>query len=186
MTLANRLTLIRVFLTVVFIGLMQLDASWSGASALAVFVIAGLTDAIDGRIARATGTVTRLGALMDPLADKVLMMSAFILLAESRLIPGWIVAVIVAREFAVSGLRMLALDNGVALNSDHFGKVKTILQFVTICLLLGAVALNWGDKSEWAAWARVVLNCAIWGCLLTAALSGFNYFYKNRKLFQVE
>ena len=144
MNLPNKLTIFRVILIVPFIILLLGgQAGWFGDNtfvtdmiALAIFIIASLTDLIDGKIARKYNLVTNFGKFMDPLADKLLVCSALICLIALDRIPAWIVIVIISREFIISGFRLIAADNGVVIAASYWGKFKTASQMVTVILLV--------------------------------------------------
>src|ERR1700689_4890631 len=159
MNLPNKLTASRFGLTVIFLWLLF----WPGTVpfrytfALIFFCLAGVTDFLDGRIARSRNLITNFGILMDPLADKVMTCSAFIAFVESThlhpdapvKLAAWMVVIIVARELAITGLRLLAASKNVVLAAERFGKHKTISQIITIIALLVVVACN-----EWPSWLQ--------------------------------
>ena len=203
MNLPNRLTLTRIVLTAVFVmalllpaeGVVQSVFPWGKSIALIVFVIASLTDLWDGRIARQRKQETSFGALLDPVADKILTTAAFICFIEQKdyrgapLVQAWMVLLIVAREFTVTGLRLVAREQGVVLKADQHGKQKTASQMVAIILVLIGLAV----REDWHSlginsgrFDRVFYIVVFWVMLLTVTLtvlSGITYLYKNRKLF---
>lgn len=138
MNLPNKLTILRVILIPVFVLLMLIDQDSFTCRVLAevVFVVASITDLLDGKIARKYNLVTNFGKFMDPLADKLLTCSAFICLIETKQISSWIVIVIIAREFIISGFRLVASDNGVVIAANMWGKVKTVFQMASIIVLI--------------------------------------------------
>lgn len=138
MNLPNKLTILRVFLVPVFVVFMLTDlgGSYSNWIALVIFVAASLTDSLDGYLARKNNLVTNFGKFMDPLADKLLVCSALICLMELNRVPAWIVLIIIAREFIISGFRLVASDAGVVIAASYWGKFKTISQVVMIIALL--------------------------------------------------
>ena len=136
MNLPNKLTILRVFLIPVFIIVMKLPISYGNIIALIVFVVASLTDMLDGKIARKYNLVTNFGKFMDPLADKLLVCSAMICLIDTNQIPSWVVIVIIAREFIISGFRLIAVDNGIVIAASMWGKVKTVCQMGMIIFML--------------------------------------------------
>jgi CDP-diacylglycerol--glycerol-3-phosphate 3-phosphatidyltransferase len=196
MNLPNKLTVARFGLTVVF--LWALFWPWQiplrNTLALFLFCAAGITDFLDGRIARARGLITNFGILMDPLADKIMTCSAFVAFVEStHLHPGapvkvaaWMVIIIVARELAITGLRLLAASKGVVLAAEGFGKHKTISQIVAIISLLVIEA-----KNEWPVSLQVVLEgwsvpftkVALWVTVALTAASGLIYLWRNREIY---
>lgn len=190
MNLPNQLTVARLILSFVFVALLSLEGvPFSRTAALVVFVIASITDFLDGYLARKDGLITNFGKLMDPLADKVLMCAGFVLLTRLELIPAWIVVVILAREFLVTGLRLLASAEGVVLAAESLGKYKTIFQIVTIVYFLlflaAAEPLLLFLKPLFDAFLvgpdhlGMVL---IWLSLILTVWSGSSYAWKNRKL----
>lgn len=133
MTISNKLTILRIILVPVFVALMMLNMLWS---ATAVFVIASLTDMLDGYLARKRNEITNFGKFADPIADKILVVAALMCMVETAVIPAWSVIIVIAREFIVSGLRMSAAAQNVVIAADGFGKIKTITQMVSITMLL--------------------------------------------------
>src|SRR3954468_12241368 len=156
MNWANRITIGRLRLTVLFV--IALNSSWQYArtAALVIFLIAGVSDFIDGEIARRYGFVTDFGKLMDPLVDKIMVAAAFISLVPLKAIPAWAATAVVARDFLITGLRMMAGAKGRILPAERLGKHKTSWQIVTVIfflLLLSAIELHYADAhSEW--WKR--------------------------------
>ena len=144
MNLPNKLTIFRVILIVPFIILLLGgQAGWFGENtfvtdmiALAIFIIASLTDLIDGKIARKYNLITDFGKFMDPLADKLLVCSAMIALIEMNRIPSWVVIIIIAREFIISGFRLIASDNGVVIAASYWGKFKTTFQMLMVIVFI--------------------------------------------------
>lgn len=137
MNLPNKLTMFRVILIPFFIVFLLIPITpYDKWIALAIFVIASLTDLLDGKIARKYNLVTNFGKFMDPLADKLLVCSALICLIELDKIPSWMVIIIIAREFIISGFRLVASDNGVVIAASYFGKFKTTFQMLAVCLMI--------------------------------------------------
>ncbi len=190
MNLPNKLTVARLILSFLFVGLLTIDGlPLAKTFALLVFVIAAVTDFLDGYIARKHGLVTNFGKLMDPLADKVLMCAGFVLLTELGLIPAWIVILILTREFLVTGLRLLASAEGVVLAAENLGKYKTTAQIVTIIYFLVYLAaseamLGWFKPFFDAFYfgPQHLGSVLIWLSLILTMWSGFSYVWKNRKL----
>ena len=189
MNLPNQLTVSRLVLTVIFVATTALPWAYAFTVGLFLFSVASITDWLDGKIARERNLVTAFGQLMDPLADKVLMAAAFITLMENDLMPGWLVIAILAREFLVTGLRLVAGARGAVLAADKLGKQKTIWQIVTACYLLVYLA----SREEPLAWVRplfdwpslgfLILHPLLLGLTLATTLySGFAYFWKNRAM----
>ncbi len=138
MNLPNKLTLFRVILIpfFVFFLLAPYFEGYGNYIAVAIFIVASITDFLDGKIARKYNLVTNFGKFMDPLADKLLVSSALICLVALNKIPAWIVIVIIAREFIISGFRLVAADNGVVIAASYWGKFKTAFQMVTVIVLI--------------------------------------------------
>ncbi len=189
MNLPNQLTVSRLVLTVIFAGVTAFSWKYAFTLGLILFSVASITDWLDGKIARERNLVTPFGQLMDPLADKVLMAAAFVTLLERGLMPGWLVTAILAREFLVTGLRLVAGARGAVLAADKLGKQKTIWQIVTACYLLVYLA----TREEPLAFARPLFDHAGFGfawihplllglTLVTTLYSGIVYFWRNRQL----
>lgn len=185
MNWANRLTVSRLLLTILFV--VALNSSWpyGRTIALALFLLAGLTDFFDGEIARRYAIVTNFGKLMDPLVDKVMMSAAFICLVPFKAVPAWVATIVVARDFLITGLRLLASAQGYVLPSEPLGKHKTSWQIVTILFFLALLAareLNYGGKnSEWwlNAWNRggpILIGIAV----ALTLYSGLGYAWRHR------
>ena len=183
MNLPNKLTIFRMILIVPFvIVLLGGEAGWFGDNsllyggiALAIFIVASLTDLIDGKIARKYNLVTDFGKFMDPLADKLLVSAAMIALVEMGRIPAWGVIVIISREFIISGFRLVASDNGVVIAASYWGKFKTTFQMVMVCLMLL-------DLSEKFAWYGVLTNIIMWIALILTVVSLVDYLMKNKNV----
>lgn len=171
MNLPNKLTTFRVVLIpfFVFFLLTDLVGSWGKWIALAIFIVASLTDFFDGYLARKYNLVTNFGKFMDPLADKLLVCSAMICLIEKGAIPSWIVTIIIAREFIISGFRLIASDNGVVIAASYWGKFKTVFQMVMICLMIA-------DIKQIAIVTTVVMYIA----LALTVISLVDYLIKNK------
>ena len=138
MNLPNKLTILRVILIpfFVFFLISPFFDGYGNYIALAIFIIASLTDMADGKIARKYNLVTNFGKFMDPLADKLLVCSAMICLVDLKLIPVWVVLIIIAREFIISGFRLVASDNGIVIAASYWGKFKTVSQMIMIILMI--------------------------------------------------
>ncbi len=183
MNLPNKLTIFRVILIVPFVVvLLGGEAGWFGDNSLlyggislAIFIVASLTDLIDGKIARKYNLVTDFGKFMDPLADKLLVSAAMIALVEMGRIPAWVVIVIISREFIISGFRLVASDNGVVIAASYWGKFKTTFQMVMVCLMLL-------DLSEKFAWYGVLTNIIMWIALILTVVSLVDYLMKNKNV----
>ncbi|HCO19001.1 CDP-diacylglycerol--glycerol-3-phosphate 3-phosphatidyltransferase [Gudongella oleilytica] len=136
MNLANKITLLRVLMVPVFVVVFYLDIPFSNYLAASIFIIASFTDALDGHIARSRNLITNFGKFADPLADKVLAAAALIVLVSAGKVPAWVVIIIIAREFAISGFRIIAASEGITIAASKWGKAKTISQLTAIILLL--------------------------------------------------
>lgn len=181
MNLPNKLTIFRMILIVPFVViLLGGEAGWFGANllipdmiALAIFIVASLTDLIDGKIARKHNLVTNFGKFMDPLADKLLVCAALIALVEMGRIPAWAVIIIISREFIISGFRLIASDNDVVIAASYWGKFKTTFQMVMVCLMI----VNLGAMFPWV---RILTDIIMWIALALTVISLVDYLVKNR------
>jgi CDP-diacylglycerol---glycerol-3-phosphate 3-phosphatidyltransferase len=180
MNLANKLTLIRIFLIPIFLVFIAVkDIPYGKLVATAIFIIAALTDKLDGYIARSRNQITRFGKFMDPLADKLLVTAALVSLVEFQIIPTWIAMIIIAREFAVTGLRSIAAAEGIVIAASWWGKIKTVVQIVAIIFAL--INLNYANIYFTTA-TRIVMFVAI----IVTLLSGIDYFLKNKDAIRVD
>ena len=140
MNLPNKLTVFRVIAVPFFIGCLMVDHGYAYLAGLIIFVVASFTDFLDGYIARKHNLVTNFGKLMDPLADKILVVAALVMMLGVPVlsVPHWAIVVIIAREFFVTGFRQIAVEQGVVLAANNWGKIKTVLQmgYITVCLVL--------------------------------------------------
>lgn len=174
MNLPNKLTIFRVLLIPFFVVFLLVDITpYDNWIALAIFIVASLTDLLDGKIARKYGLVTNFGKFMDPLADKLLVCSALICLVEMERIPAWMVIVIIAREFIISGFRLVASDNGIVIAASYWGKFKTTFQMVMICLMIADLeALS------------VITMVVTWAAVILTVVSLADYLLKNKGVMQ--
>lgn len=178
MNLPNLLTLLRIFFVPLLVAALvqrNLRVSLDGflltneILALIIFLAAAATDLLDGYLARRLGQITTVGTLLDPIADKLLISSALIALVQVHVVPAWIVILIVAREFAVSGLRSIAAAVGYTIQASELGKTKMITQVIAVSLFL--LAMHWPRLTPWATvW--------MWGVVFFALLSAADYFRK--------
>jgi len=174
MNLPNKLTVMRVAAVPFFVALMlipvngQICEGWCKWTALAIFIIAAFTDLFDGRIARKYKLVTNFGKFMDPLADKLLVCSALICLVELERIPAWIVIVIIAREFVISGIRLIAADDGVVIAASQWGKYKTVFQMIMVGFMIGNLPIF-----------DVLTQILMWIALALTLISMVDYIIKN-------
>ena len=170
MNLPNKLTLFRVILIPFFVLFMLVDiTAYDKWIALAIFIVASLTDLLDGKIARKYNLVTNFGKFMDPLADKLLVCSALICLVALTKIPAWIVIIIIAREFIISGFRLIAADNGVVIAASYWGKFKTTFQMVMICLMIADIEA-----------ISLITTVVMWIALILTIVSLVDYLIKNK------
>jgi len=193
MNLPNKLTVSRLFLTGAFVAALSIDVPYGKTAALILFSIAAITDFLDGYLARKHNLITNFGKLMDPLADKVLMASGFVMLCSLEstrtLFPAWVVIAILTREFMVTGLRLVASAEGKVLAAEKFGKHKTIWQIITVIYFLVYLTsedpgMQWLDhlfelkilSPEFAGTALIAIT------LILTVWSGFGYLWKNRSL----
>ena len=194
MNLPNKLTVSRFGLTVLFLWAKFSSFAYHDSLALLFFCLAGVTDFLDGRLARARGLITNFGVLMDPLADKIMTCSAFIAFVEStRLNPqapvkvgAWMVVVIVARELAITGLRLLAASKNIVLAAERWGKHKTISQIITlIALLVVDASREWPDslKHLFTPWTPALAWLMLWVTVVLTTMSGAIYLWRNRQLY---
>src|SRR5438093_1284012 len=192
MNLPNRLTLARFVLTILFLAALFWRSRFNDTLALALFSFAGLTDYYDGKIARRDKLITNFGILMDPLADKILVCSAFIAFVGRGWISAWMVVVIVARELAITGLRLLAASRNVVLAAEGYGKHKTISQIVAIIsLLVLASYQQWGQfgraifgfETFGTPWVNWFTTASVWVAVGLTVISGGLYLWRNRGLY---
>lgn len=185
MNLPNKLTVFRVILIIPFVLLLLggyagwgwFTAIFGGISdytdyiSLAIFIIASLTDLLDGKIARKYNLVTNFGKFMDPLADKLLVCSALICLIELQRIPAWIVIIIISREFIISGFRLVAADNRVVIAASYWGKFKTTFQMVMVCLMIANIDA-----------LAILTQIIMWIAVALTVISLVDYLVKNKRV----
>ena len=187
MNWANRLTLSRLALTILFVGALNSSWEYGRTAALIIFLIAGLTDFVDGEIARRYGIITNFGKLMDPLVDKIMMAAAFISLVPLKAVPAWAATTVVARDFLITGLRLMATAKGRVLPAERLGKQKTSWQIITVIFflaLLAASELRYADeRSTWWLQARDVAGpILVWVTVALTVYSGLGFTWRNREL----
>jgi CDP-diacylglycerol---glycerol-3-phosphate 3-phosphatidyltransferase len=192
MNLPNKLTVSRFGLTVAFLVAIFCEFPLHFTLALVLFCLASLTDYFDGKLARKYNLITNFGILMDPLADKILVCSAFIAFVDRNWMPAWMVVVIVARELVITGLRLLAASKNVVLAAEGYGKHKTISQIVAIiAILVWTSYTQWGGFGEavfgWKIaglpWVTRFMELAKWVAVTLTFVSGTIYLWRNRKLY---
>lgn len=189
MNLPNKLTVLRIFMIPIFMLVALAPLDWGTLTfsntelpitqliAAIIFAVASITDWLDGKIARKHNLVTNFGKFADPLADKMLVMTAFVVLVEQGKAAAWIVAIIVCRELAVTGLRLLLVEDGEVMAAAWPGKVKTATQMVAIILLL----IN---NIPFAALSIPLDAIMLYTCLIATIYSGVDYFIKNKHVFK--
>lgn len=189
MNLANKLTLGRIFLVPIFlIFIATKEIPYGTFIATFVFILASLTDKLDGYIARSRNQITNFGKFMDPLADKLLVTSALVSLVELQVVPAWAAVIIIAREFAVSGLRTIAASEGNVIAASWWGKIKTVIQIVAIIVLLLQVNIeSLGslqakvNESGFLTWFFTYMpQILILAAVIITIISGVDYFIKNK------
>lgn len=174
MNLPNKLTPLRVCLIPFFVFFLLFDGGQNQTYryvSTAIFIVASLTDLLDGKIARKYNLVTNFGKFMDPLADKLLVCSALIGLTQLGQIPAWMVILIISREFIISGFRLVASDNGVVIAASYWGKFKTTFQMISVVLLILKIPA-----------LALVTNICLWIALVLTVVSLADYIMKNRKV----
>jgi CDP-diacylglycerol--glycerol-3-phosphate 3-phosphatidyltransferase len=192
MNLPNKLTASRFVLTVVFLAVMFSKVPFHETIALVLFIAAGVSDFLDGEIARRRQLITNFGILMDPLADKIMICSTFIAFVGVGWLPAWMAVVVVARELAITGLRLLAASKSVVLAAERFGKDKTISQIVAIIAIFVLAAHDqWGAPGRLIfggqlfnrSWVWWFAEIAKWVAVTLTFTSGWLYLWKNRALY---
>lgn len=174
MNIANKVTTLRLILIPIFVAFYYFMGRDNNIAAI-IFIIASLTDALDGHLARSRNLITNFGKFVDPLVDKVLTMAAFIVLVEGQIIPAWAVIIIIARELIITGFRTLAADQGITIAASMWGKAKTTSQMVAlVCLLLDVEVLN--NIGIYIFYIAVILT----------VISGVDYMVKNKQVLDLE
>ena len=173
MNTPNKLTVARMILVpfLVLFMLTDLGGEANRYIALAIFVVASVTDWFDGKLARKYNLVTNFGKFMDPLADKLLVCSAMICFIELEKLPAWFVIIIIGREFIISGFRLIAVEKGVVIAANYWGKVKTVVQMVMSIVLILDFSFSGAELLEWIL---------IWAAVVLTVISLLDYIYKNR------
>jgi len=175
MNLANKLTLSRIVMIPIFVYFLLQGDETSMMIAGGIFILASLTDFFDGYIARSRNLVTKFGKFMDPLADKLLVMSAFVCLVELQIVPSWIVIVVLAREFIVSIFRAIAAADGIVIAASMWGKYKTVSQMIAIILLCFG-------NFPFRAWNIPMDMIFLYLCAVLTIFSGLDYIVKNKQV----
>ena len=192
MNVPNKLTISRFALTVLFLAVIFSSVPYCETIALLLFGAAGLTDYFDGKIARRDHLITNFGVLMDPLADKILVCSAFIAFVGRGWMPAWMAVIVVARELAITGLRLLAASKNLVLAAERYGKHKTISQIVAILSILvrhcygetgAAGQLIFGFHLLGKPWVEWFAPISLWVAVILTLASGLIYLWRNRALY---
>src|ERR1700719_4043765 len=183
MNWANRLTVSRLILTVLFVAMLNCTWPYARTTAFIIFLIAGVTDFVDGEIARRYGIITNFGKLMDPLVDKIMMAAAFISLVPMGAIPAWAATTVVGREFLITGLRLMASARGQVLPAERLGKHKTSWQIITVIFFLGLLSareLHYGeaDSGWWCFGWHEVGRALVWITVALTVYSGLRYAWR--------
>lgn len=188
MNIANRLTVLRIILTFVFMFFLRLPGLWAKVASLLIFIFAALSDFFDGRLAKARNIVTDFGKLMDPIADKILVLAAFIAFVQMQLIKDWMVLIIISREILITSLRLFSLNKGKVLSAGRIGKHKTLSQMLVIFFILGFIVLKetmlafftWNPS--WEKFFRQGIDVSMWLIVGLTLYSGISYLWENRKI----
>lgn len=182
MNLANKLTILRVILVPIFIVFMTIDALWAKIAGLLIFIIASLTDMLDGQIARKRNMITTFGKFADPLADKMLTTAAFLVFMQQDIIGAWPVFIILVREFAVSGIRLAAAAEGEVIAASFWGKFKTVTQMLSIVVGIILMCIPQIPLNITA----LIIQILVWICVVFTVISGVEYVVKNWKLMKLK
>jgi CDP-diacylglycerol--glycerol-3-phosphate 3-phosphatidyltransferase len=170
MNFPNKLTILRILMIPFFIYfLLATSIPHHNWIAFTIFIVASLTDLFDGIIARKYNLITNFGKFMDPLADKLLVCSALIALIELGLIPAWMVILIISREFIISGFRLVASDNGVVIAASFWGKLKTVVQVIMVCMLIANIEA-----------IKILTDIVTWTAVILTVVSLIDYLAKNK------
>ena len=178
MNLPNKLTLLRVCMIPFFVVFARMDAFWAQCVAVGIYALACLTDLFDGRIARARNLITNFGKFMDPIADKLLVMSALVVLTAQGRMPDWACILMLAREFLVSGFRLVAVENGRVIAAGPLGKLKTVFQMSATIALMLLVPLE--GSALLGQFGVVFANVLLYIALALTVVSGADYIIRNR------
>ena len=193
MNLPNRLTVGRFFLTIFFVVVVSVEFPYHYALSLGLFVLAALTDYVDGELARRWRMITDFGKLMDPLVDKIMTAAAFVCLVPLRAIPAWAAIIVISREFLITGLRLLATSKGRVLPADRIGKHKTSWQIATVIFFLVLLSVReWLERHGElpGAWWEQLWSYGGWAvsgiAVFLTLYSGIDYLWKHRAMLETE
>lgn len=194
MNIPNQITISRIFMVFIFLALANVEPNGffsepmsrvAHIAAYAIAILAGITDLVDGWIARRYNMISDFGKLIDPLADKIFIVATFLMCVEQKIMPAWIAVIVISREFLVTGLRTLAAQHNEVIAADRWGKLKTLSQM--LMLLIAGAEWNsfiylrdtvWYGVKLWWVW-----NGFLWAIVLVTVFSGVGYFYKHRHLY---
>ncbi len=189
MNLANKLTVSRIVLTFVFmLFLLYFRGFWPKVLSLVIYIIAALSDFFDGKLAKERNMITDFGKLMDPIADKILVLAAFVAFVQMQLVNSFMVMIIIFREILITYLRLFALNKGKVLSAGKAGKHKTLLQMSVIFFILGFIVFKetmlkfftWNP--DWEKFFRQGIDIAMWIIVVLTLYSGLSYLWENRKI----
>lgn len=195
MNLANKLTLLRIVLVPIFLVFIAAKGIPYGSFiATFIFILASVTDKLDGYIARSRNQITNFGKFMDPLADKLLVTAALISLVELHVVPAWAAVIIIAREFAVSGLRSIAAAQGKVIAASWWGKIKTVIQIIALILMLlqinirdsGYLTKFVANSQFWKGFFSAVPQIMLMAAVIITIISGYEYFKNNKSALSTE
>jgi CDP-diacylglycerol--glycerol-3-phosphate 3-phosphatidyltransferase len=203
--LPNRITMFRMLIIIAFIPALLAANIVFNYIALILFVIAGISDWLDGYLARKWNIVSNFGKVMDPLADKILVISTLLCFIQLGVIPAWMVVIIIGREFMISGIRMMAAQGGKIIQASNLGKLKTVIEMtaITTVLLLKVIQDTVEYYNDTQSWEQIIMKFGKWGDLFVqfaydgpywlmfiatamSLISGLDYFFKNKKIFDDE
>lgn len=177
MNLPNKITMLRIIMIPIFVAVLLIDFPYHQPIAAALFIIAALTDSLDGYLARSRNLITDFGKFMDPLADKLLVCSALICFVQLGSVPAWMVIIIIAREFVITGLRTLAASDGIVIAASKWGKAKTMSQMIAIVIILFN---NWPFSLINIPMGSIMMMIAT----ILTLISGIDYLILNKKVFR--
>ncbi|MBU1045141.1 MAG: CDP-diacylglycerol--glycerol-3-phosphate 3-phosphatidyltransferase [Candidatus Omnitrophica bacterium] len=191
MNLPNKLTVIRIILSFVFMFFIFSHGLLAKSLAFAAFLIASITDFFDGYIARKYNLITDLGKLLDPIADKVLVLAAFSAFVHMRIIPAWMLVIIVFRELLITGTRLILARKGKVIAASAWGKYKTVGQMISIFIILGFIVLKEAGTNKYDFWSQAwqissinIINIVMYITIGLTILSGASYFMRNKNAFK--